>query len=105
MPWHAKLGCTKYHVAALERLVNSFPPAWLLPLNTGEIFASKELCNSKLRTFALAEGFDIICNGGGIAANLAWRFRCYYYKLATHNQYKLKDRVKKNKEGEITNKR
>ena len=41
MPWHAKPGCAKHHVAALERLVNSFLPGWLLPPNTGEIFASK----------------------------------------------------------------
>ena len=105
MPWHAKPGCAKHHVAALERLVNSFPPGWLLPPNTGEIFASKELCNSRLRAFALAEGFDIVRNGGGTIANPAWRFRCYHHRTATRNHRKLEDRVEKNTEGKITSKR
>jgi hypothetical protein len=85
MLWHAKSGCIKHHVAALERLVNSFSLTWLLPPNTGEIFASKELYNNRLRAFALAKGFNIIRNGGGTAINLAWRFRCYYHGLATRN--------------------
>ena len=105
MPWYAKLGCVKHHVAALKRFVNSFPPGWLLPPNTGEIFASRELYNSRLRAFALAEGFDIVRNGGGTAANPAWRFRCYHHGSAIRNQRKLKDRVEKNEEGEITSKR
>ena len=104
MPWHAKSGCAKHHVAALERLVNSFPPDWLLQPNMSEIFASKKLCNSRLRAFILAEGFDIVRNGGGTAANLAWRFRCYHHKSATRNQRKLEDRVEKNKEEKIINK-
>jgi hypothetical protein len=105
MPWHAKPGCSKHHVAALERLVNSFPPGWLLPPNTGKIFASKELCNNRLRAFALAEGFDIVRNGGGTIANPAWRFRCYHHGTATRNHRKLEDRVEKNTEGKITSKR
>jgi hypothetical protein len=71
MPWHAKPGCAKHHIAAIERLVNCFPPAWLLPPQTGEIFASKEECNRRLRAFALAEGFDIVRNGGGTGGNPA----------------------------------
>ena len=69
-----------------------------------EIFASKELCNSKLRIFALAEGFDIIRNGGDITANLAWRFWCYYHKSTTYNQRQLENQIKKNKEEKIINK-
>jgi hypothetical protein len=105
MPWHAKPGCAKHHIAAIERLVNSFPLAWLLPSQTGEIFASKEECNRRLRAFALAEGFDIIRNGGGTGGNPAWRFRCFHHGSATRNQRKLEARVKKNNERKITSKR
>ena len=92
-------------MAALERLCELFPPGWLLPPNAGEIFASKELCNSRLRAFALTKGFDIVRNGGGTAANPAWRFRCYCHGLATRNQRKLEDQVEKNEERKITSKR
>jgi hypothetical protein len=60
MPWNARPGCPKYHVAALERLINSHPVEWLLEPQTGEEFDSLEHCNRRLRTFALAKGFDIV---------------------------------------------
>ena len=49
----AKAGCAEHHVAVLERLVNSFPPEWLLPPQSGEIFENLEHCNRRLRAFAL----------------------------------------------------
>jgi hypothetical protein len=105
MPWQAKPGCAKHHIAAIERLVNSFPPAWLLPPQTGEIFASREECNCRLRASALAEGFDIVRNGGGTAANPTWRFRCFHHGSVTRNQRKLEARIEKDDEGKIISKR
>jgi len=105
MPWQAKPGCAKHHIAAIERLVNSFPSAWLLPPQTGEIFASNEECNRRLRAFALAEGFDIVRNGGGTGANPAWRFRCFHHGSETRNQRKLEARIEKDDKGKITSKR
>jgi hypothetical protein len=105
MPWQAKPGCAKHHIAVIERLINFFPPAWLLPPQTGEIFASREECNYRLRAFALAKGFNIVRNGGGTSRNLAWRFRCFYYRSEIRNERKLEARVKKDNKGKITSKR
>ena len=82
MPWQAKLGCAKHHIAAIERLINSFSPAWLLPPRTGEIFASKEEGNRRLSAFALAEGFDVVRSGGDTGANPAWRFGVFHHGSA-----------------------
>jgi hypothetical protein len=57
MPWHAKPGYAEHHRAAVERIVNTLPPHWLQPPHTGELFAGLEQCNSRLRGYALAEGF------------------------------------------------
>jgi hypothetical protein len=57
MLWQAEPDCAKPHIAAIKHLVNTFPPAWLLPPQTGEIFGSKEERNRRLRAFALAEDF------------------------------------------------
>lgn len=105
MPWQAKPGCAAHHVAALERLVNSYPSEWLLAPQTDEIFDNLEHCNRRLRAFALAEGFDIVRNGGGTGAAPAYRFLCYYHGTHTKNNRKLEARVEKDKEGKITSKR
>jgi hypothetical protein len=102
MPWQAKPGCAKHHIAAIERLVNSFPSAWLLPPQTNEIFTSRKECYHRLRTFALAEGFNIVRNGGGAGTNPAWRFR---NGSEPRNQRKLEARVEKDDDGRITSKR
>jgi hypothetical protein len=59
MPWQAKPGCAEHHRAAVERIVNTLPPSWLLKPSSGEIHDSLEGCNRRLRGYALAEGFDI----------------------------------------------
>ena len=59
--------------AVLERLVNFFPPEWLLPLQSGEIFQILEQFNRRLRSFAPAIDFDIVRKGGGTKTLPSWR--------------------------------
>lgn len=105
MTWLAKAGCAEHHVAVLERLVNSFPPEWLLPPQSGEIFENLEHCNRRLRAFVLATGFDIVRKGGGTKAFPSWRFFCFYHGTETRNDRKLEARVEIDEEGNITSKR
>ena len=43
--------CVEHHRTVIERMVNAFPPAWLLPPSTGEIFDSLEQYNRRLKDF------------------------------------------------------
>ena len=104
MSWQAKPGCAEHHRAAVERIVNLLPPAWLFEPQSGELFDSLEQCNRRLRGYAFAEGFDIVRQGGGTKANPSWRFFCVYHREITRNTRKLEDKVEKNKEGKITSK-
>lgn len=73
-PWRAKPGCAERHRAAVERIVNLLPSAWLLPPQTGELFDSLGYYDRRLRGYSFAEGFNIIRKGGGSKANSSWRF-------------------------------
>ena len=79
MPWQAKPGCAEYHRPVVERIVNFFPPAWLLPPQTGKIFNDLEHCECCLRGYLFVEGFDIICKGGKSKSNSSLRFLCFHY--------------------------
>ena len=105
MPWNARPGCPKHHIAALEQLVNSYPVQWLSEPQTGEEFDSLEHCNRRLRAFALAQGFDIVRHGGGTKAAPAYRFKCFYHGVATQNNRGLEDRVEVDEKGLITSRR
>ena len=105
MVWQAKPGCADHHRAAVERMVNALPAAWLLPPQTGEVFDNLGHCNERLRGYALAEGRDIVRNGGGTKTNPSYRFRCIFHGGKTQNNRKLEDRVEYNDEGKITSKR
>ena len=105
MSWKAKPGCAEHHRAAVERIVNLLPPAWLFEPQSGELFDSLEQCNRRLRGYAFAEGFDIIRQGGGTKANPSWRFFCVYHGERTRNTRKLEDEVEKDEAGNITSKR
>ena len=100
--WFAKAGCAEHHIAVIERLVNSFPPEWLLLPQSGEILENLEYCNRRLRAFALTTGFDIIRKGGGAKALPSWRFFCFYHSTITRNDRKLKARMEVDEEGNIT---
>jgi hypothetical protein len=105
MPWKAKSGCAEHHRAAIERLVNSLPPSYLLPPRSGEIFANLDDCNSRLRGYALAEGFDVVRHGGGTKLNPGCRYKYIFHGINTQNHRKLEDHVGKDSEGRITSKR
>lgn len=65
MSFHAKPGCPRHLVDIYEKAVNALLSLYLLPPVTGEVFASVEACEQRLRGFALAEGFDIVRVRGG----------------------------------------
>jgi hypothetical protein len=104
MSWHAKPGCAEHHRTAVERLVNALPLSYLLPPCTGELFGSLDECDSRLRGYALAEGFDVIKHGEDTKSTSSKRFKCIFYNNNTQNHRKLKDRVKRDLEGKITSK-
>ena len=105
MAWQAKPRCVEHHRIIIKRIVNAFPPAWLLLSYTGEIFNSLEYYNRRLKAFSLAKGFNVIRKGGGTKVNPAYRFSCYYYKTKTQNNRKLEDSIKYDEEDKITNNR
>jgi hypothetical protein len=65
MPWYAEPGCPEHHRATVERMVDVLPSSYLLLPHTGELFDGLDTCNSRLRGYALAEGFDTVKRGGG----------------------------------------
>jgi hypothetical protein len=105
MPWYAKPGCAEHHRAAVERIVNLLPPAWLLKPQSGELFNSLEHYDRRLPGYSLAEGFNIVRRGGGSKSNPSWRFFCIHHGLKTQNTRKLEDVVKRDKKGSITSRR
>ena len=74
MVWHAHPAYPKHLVAALERHVNAFPAAYLLPPQSGEIFDSISYYEYRLRAYAIAQGFDIASTGGGTRAAPGCRY-------------------------------
>jgi hypothetical protein len=105
MSWQAKPGCAEHHRAAVERMVNLLPAAWLLPPQTGELFNSLDHCNCRLRGYALAEGFNIVRQGEGTKVNPSWRFFCVYHRDKTRNTRKLEDEIEVDEDGNITSRR
>jgi hypothetical protein len=105
MPWQAKPGCAEHHRTVIERMVNAFPPAWLLPPCTSEIFVSLEHCSRHLRAFSFAEGFDVVRKGGSTRLILRIDFSCCHYGDKTRNDRKLEDSVEYDEKGSITSDR
>jgi hypothetical protein len=102
MPFHAKPGYPRHLVDVYEKAVNALPSSYLLPPVTGEVFASVEACEQRLRGFALAEGFDIAHTGGGNKCVPGGRWQYGHRGKETRNWRKLEDRVEVNEEGTIT---
>src|SRR6266849_2010452 len=104
MVWHAKPGCPKHLVAALERHVNALPAAYLLPPQSGEIFDNIPHYKRRLRGYSLAKGFDIVQTGGGKRSQPGARWECCYHSNETKNWRHLEDHVECNKKGQIISK-
>ena len=77
MLWQAKFGCAEHHRAAVERIVNAYPPAWLLPPQSGELFNNLDDCNYRLRGYTFAEGFNIVRKKRGAKKTLVGYFVAY----------------------------
>jgi hypothetical protein len=105
MSWQAKPEYAEHHRAAVERIVNALSPSYLLAPCSGELFDSLEYCNRRLRGWALAEGFDIVRNGGGIKAAPSYRFRCIFHSSKTKNNRKFEDMIERDSEDKIVSKR
>ena len=65
--------------------MNALPAAYLLLLQSGEIFNSIPYCERRLRGYVLAEGFDIVQTGGGKKSQAGARWQYYYHSDATKN--------------------
>jgi hypothetical protein len=96
--------CLEHHRAAVERMVRTLPPAYPLPSCSGEIFEGLEVCNCRLRGYALAEGFDIVRKGGGVKANPSFRFRCIFHSSIIQNNRKLEEYIEKDSDSKIVGK-
>ena len=79
MYWHAKLGCLAHYRAVVERIINTYPPSYLIPPASGEIFDSLEESNRKIREYILTEGFDIIKYEENIKTFLNYKFKYIFY--------------------------
>jgi hypothetical protein len=102
MPWKAKPRCADHHRPVVERTVNKFPSAWLLPLEPGEVFDSLDYYERRMRSFPLLKGSTLSAKGGGTKANPSWRFRCLLHGEETRNDRKLEDKVERDEHGTIT---
>jgi hypothetical protein len=58
-----------------------------------------------LRGYSIAEGFDVVRQGGGIKKVLGCRYKCIFHDRNTRNYRKLEDFIKKNFKGKIISKR
>jgi hypothetical protein len=85
MSFHAKPGCPSHLVNIYEKTVNALPAPYLLPPVIGEVFASVEACEQRLRGFALAEGFDIVRAGVGNKCVPGSRWQYIYHRKDTRN--------------------
>ena len=88
-----------------ERLVNSFPVAWLKDPATGEEVANLADGERRLRAYAVANGFDVVHTGGGNSKVPACLFKCIHHGIKTANKRHLEDRVERDEEGKITSRR
>ena len=62
-------------------------------------------CEKRLKAYSLAEGFDVVKNGGGTKKSPGVTFSYIYYGETTANRRKLKERVIRNSEDKIISKR
>ena len=85
MSFHAKPGCPSHLVNIYEKTVNALPAPCLLPPVTGEVFASVEACEQRLRGFALAEGSDIVRAGAGNKRVPGGRWQYVHHGKDTRN--------------------
>jgi hypothetical protein len=68
-------------------------------------FDNLDDCQSRLRGFALAEGFDVVKHGSGIKKAPASRYKYIFYSVDSRNYRKLKDHMVKDSEGKINSRR
>ena len=78
MPWQAKPGCADHHRPVVERVVNKFPPAWLLPPESGEVFDSLDHCERRMRSFPLLKGSTLSTKVEGQRRTLVGAFAVYF---------------------------
>ena len=95
MYWYTKPGCPAYYKAAVKRIINTYPPSYLVPLISDEIFNNLEKNNRRIRKYTLAESFDIIKYERDIKTLLSYKFKYIFHNSKTQNYYKLKNYIKK----------
>ena len=103
--WRARPGCPEHLRTHLERLVNSFPAAWLTAPIIGEVFETLKEAERRLRAFSLVEGFDIVRTAGGTKRAPGSTFSCIHHGERTANKRRLEDRVIRNEDNEIISNR
>src|SRR6266516_4412095 len=95
----AKPGCPDKHIAIVERTMASFPPAWRLEPETGEVFESLQLCEDRIRAWSFCEGFEVVKAGGGTKVAPGMRLQCKHHGEETQNTRRLEDVVVKDAQG------
>src|SRR5271163_4938606 len=103
--WRAPERCPTHLKPLIEELVNALPLAWLDEPATGEVYASLEECEQRLRGFSLSKGFDIVRTGGGNRRVPAKRWNCVHHGNVTRNDRGLEDAVERNEEGQVISNR
>jgi hypothetical protein len=78
------------------------PLLYLLPPRIGEVFDNLDDCQTRLRGFALAEGFDVVKHGGGIKKAPGSRYKYIFHGTDSRNYRNLKDHMERDSEGKIT---
>lgn len=97
--------CPETHRVIVQRAIDRMPPAyWILPV-TGDIMRSLAAFEAHVRCASFCAGFDVVKEGGGIAAAPALRLQCIHHGVKTQNTRKLEHRVMRDEDGEIISRR
>jgi hypothetical protein len=101
----AKPGCPDKHRAIVERAMAAMPPAWRLAPQTGEVFNSLQLFESRVRAWSFCDGFEVVRAGGGSKKWPGLRLQCKHHGEETQNTRELEDKVAMDLNGKITSDR
>jgi hypothetical protein len=91
--WAAPAGLTATARDALTKAVARVPPAWVLPLEDGELFDRPEEVYSRLQGYALGAGFAVVKRQG--TTPVRKNYWCIHHGTQTRNDRKLSENVEK----------
>ena len=82
-------------VPVIQKIIDSIPPAHLLPPRDREIYDAPSACFERLQNFAFSQGFAVVTGSCGRAGNPRKYYRCIHHGDKTRNWRRLEEHVRK----------